>query len=99
MPAVRPASPGPPPTPSVMTPMAGGTRAPGARIPTVIGPVQRICEGLTPVSGTEHASYDEFRGTEVSTGTVEATAEPRTKNPEQRTPNRNAEHEPMNPEP
>jgi hypothetical protein len=59
-------SPAPPPAPRV-APLVRCSGAPGTLIPAVIGPVQRICEGLTPVSGSEHDTYDEFRGTEVST--------------------------------
>jgi hypothetical protein len=66
MPAMLPAAPPCPPRTSCVTPMIRGMHAPGTRVPAVIGPVQWICEGLTPVSVSEHDSYDEFRGPEVS---------------------------------
>ena len=61
MPAMLPAAPPCPPRTWCVNPVVRGTRAPGTRIPAVIGPVQWIY-GLTPISGSEHDRYDEFRG-------------------------------------
>jgi hypothetical protein len=63
MPAMPP---GAPPWPPFVTPRVGRTPVPGTRVPSVVGPVQRICEVRTPVPGSEHACYDEIRVTEVS---------------------------------
>jgi hypothetical protein len=63
MPAMPPGA--PPWSPSV-PPRMGRTPVPGTRVPSVVGPVQRIGEGRTPVPGSEHDCYDEIRVTEVS---------------------------------
>ena len=49
-----------------MSPGAGGAAmAPGAGIPAVIGPVQRVGERGATVSGSEHVNFDVFRCGEV----------------------------------
>ena len=54
-----------PSLPPVSPHVGGAVVAPGAGIPSVIGPVQRVGERGATVSGSEHVNFDGFRGGEV----------------------------------